>query len=289
MKPRRACTWWLGAAIVGCAISYGAAARPVAAGQPERETKNLPVPAPEMGEESRPESFAQREREVRASITEARRLLPSNPEAAEAILEAARKRVASSGLAPAEKQRLERLIDATAGYTRQLLAMDQRNQAIRDRVRFERGSRVEVDQILSDEVDRFEQLLRAGRFPEAEALALDLWDLSPGNPAVEAMIGKLRFAPYHFDLSFGALYPYSYVDPFAFDYYPYTVPWHNYRERVYVGPYLRTPEGGRRGEGNDRSEPPPQPAPREPETKSHDDEPNASSQPRAKSTAGKSI
>jgi hypothetical protein len=253
----------LGAVVLGLEVSVYAASQPADAQTPRGESEGPALPAPDAGETYRPQSFAEWQIEVAAAVREARRRLPHDPAAAEDLLEASRQRVQSSALAPTEKWRLERQLEATAGYARQLRELEQRNQAIRDRVRIERQGRAEADQIIGDEAEHFEQLLQEGRFAEAEALALDLWDLSPGNPAVEAMLGKLRFAPYQFDLPFGLLYPDSYVDPFAFDYYPYTVPWHNYRARVYIGPYLPPAP---RWYGEERilpSEPAPQPAPRD--------------------------
>ena len=181
-------------------------------------------------------SFAQWQAEVLDAVLRARPLLLGDPATAEATLETVRDRVTASDLSAAEKELLEKRIGPTLHVARPRREIEERNEAVRDRVRREREGRLEAGRIVADGADQYEGLLREGRWAEADALSYDLGEIDPGNPASEAMFWKLRFAPYQFDWAFGSLYPDSYVDPFAFDYYPYTVPWHNYGWRVYTAP-----------------------------------------------------
>lgn len=233
-------TWFallIGAVAVGLVPSRSTAGPPGETDPAAEAATSRPSPdsaKPDAG----PASFAPLHAEVHDALAQARQLLVKEPGVAERVLEAARDRVASSRLSDAEKEVLEKRLGPMARIARQRREIERDNQATRDRVRRERQGRVEAGRAVAEGSEYFEELLGKGRFADAEALAWDLDLLSPDTPAVEAMYWKLRFAPYRFDLPFLQLYPHSYVDPFADDYYPYTVPWKNARWRVYGGPYV---------------------------------------------------
>ena len=123
--------------------------------------------------------------------SKARQLRETDPKAALAMLEEARKRVESAGLDDSSRDQLLRRVDRAIGETRQIIEQNrpqldlaEKNNRIRQDIERQQRVKVEVQEKLAMKIDQFNKLMDEQRYPEAQVVAKQAAELDPNNPVV---------------------------------------------------------------------------------------------------------
>ena len=132
--------------------------------------------------------------------SKARQLRETDPKAALAMLEEARKRVESAGLDDSSRDQLLRRVDRAIGETRQIiernrpqLDLAEKNNRIRQEIERQQRTKVEVQEKLALKIDQFNKLMDEQRYPEAHVVAKQAAELDPNNPVVVQLLWQDKF------------------------------------------------------------------------------------------------
>ncbi len=130
----------------------------------------------------------------------ARNVQQAYPDRSMALLEEARGMIVNAGLDPQTRdqlaKRLETQVIATRNYIKQnapRLALDARNQTVKDTLRRERQVRVEVEEKLAFLVDEFNEYMDQQRWADAEAVARKAAEIAPNEQVVVQLKWMSRF------------------------------------------------------------------------------------------------
>lgn len=130
----------------------------------------------------------------------ARAMLPTDPQGALAMLDEARKRVEAAGLDSAAREQLLRRVDRAIGEARQYieknrpqLELADKNNRIRQDIERSQKMKVEVQEKLAMLIDECNRLMDEQRFEEAEVKAKQAAELDPKNPVVVQILWTTRF------------------------------------------------------------------------------------------------
>ncbi len=136
--------------------------------------------------------------------SKARALRDTDPKAALAMLEDARKRVEMAGLDTSIRDQLLRRVDRAIGETRQIIdhnrpqiELAEKNNHIRQQIDRERLTKVEVQEKLALKIDEFNKLMDERRYPEAHVVAKQAEVLDPNNPVVVQVVWMDKLVSRH--------------------------------------------------------------------------------------------
>lgn len=133
--------------------------------------------------------------EVAQALSTSRKALETDAKAAAGILEKAKERVAQSGLEPQVRDRMTRQLDRELADVqkyieehRHQIALDERNQKIRDDNDRRRNGQFDTQQKLAQKVEEFNNLMREQRYAEAEVVAKQAAELDPDSPLAQQIV-----------------------------------------------------------------------------------------------------
>ncbi|HVU88390.1 MAG TPA: hypothetical protein VHD36_13805 [Pirellulales bacterium] len=136
-----------------------------------------------------------------AQKSEAKRLQESDPKRSLQILQQARVMVEKSGLDQETRDRLLRSADRSISdieryieINRPKIELDERNQAVKDEIDREQTAKVEVQEKIALEVEKFNNLLDEQRWAEAEVIAKRVQEMAPDDPVATQLLWKATFA-----------------------------------------------------------------------------------------------
>jgi general secretion pathway protein D len=136
-----------------------------------------------------------------AQKSEAKRLQETDPKRSLQILQQARVMVEKSGLDQETRERLLRSADRSIAdieqyieINRPKIELDERNQAVKDEIDREQTAKVEVQEKIAVEVEKFNNLLDEQRWAEAEVIAKRVQEMAPDDPIATQLGWKATFA-----------------------------------------------------------------------------------------------
>ena len=139
--------------------------------------------------------------ELAHAESNARAVRESDPKAALAQLEEARKKVETSSLDSAARDQLLRSVDRAIGETKQLvernrpqIELTEKNNRIRQEVEREQRMKLEVQDKLAMLIDECNKFMDEQEYEKAEVVAKRAAELDPENPVVTQLAWKTKFA-----------------------------------------------------------------------------------------------
>lgn len=137
--------------------------------------------------------------DVAQAISNARRLLESDPKAAVAQLEQMRTKVEGSGLEPAVRDRMLRQLERELAETQKFIQqnrprieMEERNQKVAQNIERQQQNKLEIQNKLAQKVEEFNTLMHEQRYAEAELVAKQAAELDPDNPLAHQLVLNAR-------------------------------------------------------------------------------------------------
>ncbi len=137
--------------------------------------------------------------DVAQALSNARRLLESDPKAAVAQLEQMRAKVEGSGLEPAVRDRMLRQLDRELADTQKFIQqnrprieMEERNQKVAQNIERQQQNKLEIQNKLAQKVEEFNTLMHEQRYAEAELVAKQAAELDPENPLAAQLVLNAR-------------------------------------------------------------------------------------------------
>jgi general secretion pathway protein D len=139
--------------------------------------------------------------ELAHAESNARALRETDPKAALAQLEEARKKVEASALDTATRDQMFRSVDRAIGETKQLIErnrpqieLTEKNNRVRQEVEREQRMTLEVHEKVALLVDECNRFMDEQEYEKAEVVAKRAADLDPENPVVTQLVWKTKFA-----------------------------------------------------------------------------------------------
>ncbi len=139
--------------------------------------------------------------ELAHAESNARALRETDPKAALAQLEEAKKRVAAAGLDASAREQLSRSVDRAINETQQIIEKNrpqielaEKNNRVRQEVEREQKMRVEVEEKLAMLIDECNKFMDEQEYEKAEIDAKRAAELVPDNPVVAQLLWKTKFA-----------------------------------------------------------------------------------------------
>ena len=136
-----------------------------------------------------------------AQKSEAKRLQESDPKRSLEILKQARTMVQKAGLDQETRDRPVRSADRSIADVEQYieinrprLELDERNKSVKDEIDREQETKLEAQQKIAAEVEKFNTLMDEQRWAEAEVVAKRVQEISPDEPIVKQLQWQAKFA-----------------------------------------------------------------------------------------------
>ena len=137
--------------------------------------------------------------DVAQAISNARRLLESDPKAAVAQLEQMRAKVEGSGVEPAVRDRMLRQLDRELADTQKFIQqnrprieLEDRNRKVAENIERQQQYKLDIQNKLAQKVDEFNTLMHEQRYAEAELVAKQAAELDPENPLAHQLVLNAR-------------------------------------------------------------------------------------------------
>ncbi len=137
--------------------------------------------------------------DVAQAISNARRLLESDPKAAVAQLEQMRTKVEAAGLEPAVRDRMIRQLERELADTQKFIQqnrprieLEERNQKVAQNIERQQQNKLEIQNKLAQKVEEFNTLMHEQRYAEAELVAKQAAELDPENPLAHQLVLNAR-------------------------------------------------------------------------------------------------
>ncbi|HEY4312798.1 MAG TPA: hypothetical protein VGN12_25330 [Pirellulales bacterium] len=173
---------------------------------PEATPERLPPAAGEAGSMLNKTSVDQQvlAKKVIADLvakkSEAKRLQESDPKRSLEILRQARVMVDKAGLDQDTRERLLRSADRSIGDVEQYIELnrprielDERNAAVKGEMDREQQAKLEMQDKLAQEIEKFNSLMDEQRFAEAEVVAKRVQEMAPDEPVVQQLQWQAKF------------------------------------------------------------------------------------------------
>ena len=129
----------------------------------------------------------------------ARAMKESDPKAALAMLEEIRRNIAGSALEPAAREQMLKRVDRTLADLRKYVEQNrprielaENNQRTREDLAREARAKEETQKKIAELVDKYNELMREQRYPEAEVVVKQATALAPEEPVVTLLRTKYR-------------------------------------------------------------------------------------------------
>ncbi len=136
-----------------------------------------------------------------AQKSEAKRLQEADPKRSLQILQQARVMVEKAGLDQETRDRLLRSADRSIAdleqyieINRPRIELDERNQSVKDEIDREQSAKLEVQEKIAVEVEKFNNLMDEQRWSEAEVIAKRVQEMAPDDPVATQLGWKAKFA-----------------------------------------------------------------------------------------------
>lgn len=137
--------------------------------------------------------------DVAQAISNARRLLESDPKAAVAQLEQMRAKVEGSGVEPAVRDRMLRQLDRELADTQKFIQqnrprieLEDRNRKVAENIERQQQNKLDIQNKLAQKVEEFNTLMHEQRYAEAELVAKQAAELDPENPLAHQLVLNAR-------------------------------------------------------------------------------------------------